>query len=203
MDEKLKRKGEILKIVNSPGYMYSSDRQNGLTENGIDPELAPDILIESAMEKLTQFDALVLIHPDYLKTTKMKVYKKTLEGVVKKCLEIGKPVFCLQFDEKDDSGLDPMIFNQTIPFPRIAEENGFSQGALQEEVDYVSDILGKIPEQISLAWGGMLGDLCVTQWRDNRCLVTSPEFESISQHMGRKLSNPIAYGESLPEITVY
>jgi hypothetical protein len=78
MDEKLKRKGEILKIVNSPGYMYSSDRQNGLTENGIDPELAPDILIESAMEKLTQFDALVLIHPDYLKTTKMKVYKKLL-----------------------------------------------------------------------------------------------------------------------------
>ncbi len=204
MFEKLKRKGEIVKIVDSPGYMYHTDRDNTIVENGIDPEIAPDILIENAMSKLKEFDALVLIHPDYLKTTKMQMYKKTLEGVVKRCLKIGKPVFCLQFDESYESGLEKFIFEETIPFPRMHEQTeDDSVDVLQEEVDYIAEILNKDPSNINLAWGGMLGDLCVTQWRDNRCLVTKPEFDSFSRHMGRQLANPISYGESLPEITVY
>lgn len=201
--QEVSRENQILSIVNSPDYRYFDDGRNTLVEQGIDPLSAVDVVVGSAMRKMEDFDALVLVHPDYLKTEKRQLYRRAVEGVVEGCLKVDKPVFCLRFDEEYESGLKPSVFTDTTPYPRQEGLDDDDPVVCQTEVDKISSLLRKEPSETRLAWGGMLADMCVAQWRDRICRDTSPQFEDFTRQTGRTLENPIEYGESLPETVSY
>jgi hypothetical protein len=185
----------IIETLGRADYSYISDGNNFFSERGIRGEEVEALIAESAILRLKGFDALALIHPDYLSVTRRQLYVKVLEKTLRHCRENGIPVFVYHYPERPvQGGFRDEYWEGThsLPFSDEGEEN------MQSEVDYIARQLGKNPHEIRLAFGGMVRDWCIRQWRDCWCGKVFPEYNLPRSPVNK----PFAYGETFPELSV-
>lgn len=132
----------------------------------------------------TSFDALVLVHPDFLSMgTKYEKYKYNLTPFIQDYTTLEKPVFIVQDKDCNDkyymeSREMGNICSSAIRVPVIFEggENDLPDFTnrdqkkvpiyAQRSVDFVSKTIGEIPEKLKIAFGGIYGKYCVQCYAD-------------------------------------
>ena len=115
---------------------------------------------------LRNYDALVLIHPDYSVEMCTPQYVTAVVAAINRASEIGMPVF-YAFGDLDETTCTAI--RSQLDARRALQLPNCGSGAFrvklrwrrrraQREVDQIAQIVGKPPQRISLAFGGMYRD---------------------------------------------
>jgi hypothetical protein len=154
-------------------------------------------------------DALILIHPTWLKDRRPKSYPYRLLDAVDSALESGKPVFLLP-----DRGGFRWLSKQLMmrPLVRIPNHLRSTRGVktrvmrrrLQREVDFIAKVLALPPAEIRLGFAGMYASFCVFRVAHLWCREVVPWWpKEVDVQLRSCLpKRPIARGDILSEIVV-
>lgn len=135
------------------------------------------------------FDALVIIHPDR-KNPKNPDYRSNLMARVNSFLSYEKPVFVVE------QGM-PIHDEAIACMLKGAERLGFGEDD-QGTVNYIAARVGKEPESVRLAFGGLHAGACVYAYGTSWCRIFETGYDR-----GRPwpmVLNPIGFGKLLDDI---
>tara|TARA_Y100000310_G_C20701175_1_gene830015 strand:- start:3303 stop:3776 length:474 start_codon:yes stop_codon:yes gene_type:complete len=116
---------------------------------------------------ITAYNALVLMHP-HLDTPQNSAqfppfnpnYSKNLQLVCQEFFDNDKPVFLADGPDKPENRHYDLLRNQAIKVPRFKPQWD-NQLVSQKDVYFVANTLGKNPEDITIAIGGLWAHACV------------------------------------------
>ncbi|MBD3163028.1 MAG: hypothetical protein GF346_11465 [Candidatus Eisenbacteria bacterium] len=154
-------------------------------------------------------DALVLVHPTYLRTRRPKHYPYRLLDAVDLAIECGRPVFHVPDYGHFKWLRRHLEKRELVPVPNhLRNVKGvkcrYLRRRLQREVDFIAGRLSKTPAEIHLAFAGMYAPACVFSVAQSWCRRVVPWWPDWSDPQLRS-SLPkrcIASGEILGELVV-
>ena len=125
-------------------------------------------------EELKKYDALVFVHPDFCSPRDVSAtnpfYEACIDAATEFMEEQGKPVFALYAHANV----------QHIPY-RLQQRwisLGHAWEYTQAHVDRIAQTLGKNPDTIDIAAGGISGGKCVPDALEQWCQVIGKPFRS-------------------------
>ena len=154
-------------------------------------------------ELLLPYDALVLIHPDMPSPGEMignPDYFENLELATYNMEAEEKPIFFLpRYPDLENWRIQQMSSPwKTIRSPnqmisKLTKEN------LQEQVNYMSRIIGKDPSEIRIAGGGTALGVCVTDFMYAWCDKVFGPYSSLK--IEKNITTKLNEGTIIPELT--
>jgi hypothetical protein len=154
-------------------------------------------------EQLTLSDALVYIHPDMARSSQVKGNRNYLNNIKYANIimgEIQKPIFFLPWSEEYYHYISPKVTSSWSKIPsRDSKLSRLSSEDLQAHIDYMAHKIGKTPEEIILAGGGMALGACVTDFMTCWCDKLKGPYSSFA--VNKPIEKKLGKGIIIPELT--
>ncbi|MBU0459380.1 MAG: hypothetical protein KKH52_04360 [Nanoarchaeota archaeon] len=148
---------------------------------------------------LQSVDALILIHPDFAPPELIYQnpnYLQSLKKATNYLIELNKPIF---FQPATKSEIYyPEIAKLTKQWQRI--NSFFSYIYNQTAVEQISRVIGKDPEEIHIAAGGIAAGACVSEAMKTWCQEVYAHF-TITKKPQQELKRKFRRGDIISELT--
>ena len=150
------------------------------------------------------YDGLVFIHPDFGRgwlVNRNSRYNEALADATTAFEAQGKPVFIYPYTESWAEDLSRRLRRvQLIP---SLDYNNRLRGNHDQEALFMAAKIGKSPDQIKIAAGGLLAQGCVAGWLRYWCkqAVLNYEYRYDYLDFGVPTTHKIAFGQVIHELT--
>jgi hypothetical protein len=145
-------------------------------------------------DKIIEHDGLILAHLDFYTTTGT-AYRRNILEAFQLFQRLKKPVFAVESKEPQKKDYEILkLLSDALWIDESPEKR-------QEEVDYISGVIGRKPENISLAFGGMFGPACVYTLATSWCKKVEIYIEPYGKKQ-KPPERPIGFGKIFGEISL-
>ncbi len=154
-------------------------------------------------EEIIRYDALVYIHPDMATSPQVignPYYIQNIRLTNKIMYEHQKPVFFFPLSEYFSHYISKKITKNWIKIPsKYYMLSKLDSKDLQDHVDFIAETIGKLPEEISIAAGGMALSVCVTDFMTCWCNYLHGPYSSLA--IQKPIERKLREGTIIPDLT--